>query len=101
MGRTRGVTYFGALLLSTVFSNAPNGARRRFLGTAAAASALGTFFGLDFAQVAEPEPEREFAPQPGAWRTADVTTRIDIAAPLGTARVLLPVPRVNSNWQSR
>ena len=85
--------------MSTVFSNAPNGARRRFLCTAAAASALGTFFGLDFAQVAE--PEREFAPQPGAWRTADVTTRIDIAAPLGTARVWLPVPSVNSNWQSR
>ena len=83
--------------MTTVFSNAPDGARRRFLHTAAAASALATFSPLNFAQTAD--AERQFAPQPGTWRTFDVTTRIEIAAPQGATRVWLPVPSVNSDWQ--
>ena len=83
--------------MTTVFSTAPDGARRRFLQTAAAASALATFSPLNFAQSAD--AERQFAPQPGTWRTFDVTTRIEIAVPQGVTRVWLPVPSVNTDWQ--
>ena len=82
--------------MTTVFSNAPNGARRRFLQIAGAASALAAFSPLGFAQA---DTERQFAPQPGTWRTFEVTTRVEIAAPQGVTRVWLPVPSVNSGWQ--
>ncbi len=82
--------------MTTVFSNAPNSARRRFLQTAGAASALAAFSPLGFAQA---EAERQFAPQPGTWRTFEVTTKIEIAAPQGATRVWLPVPSVNTAWQ--
>ena len=83
--------------MTTVFTNAPDGARRRFLKSAAAASAVAAVPGLTLAQAAD--AERQFAPQAGTWRTFDVTTRIDIAAPQGATRVWLPVPSVNSGWQ--
>ena len=82
--------------MTTVFSNASNSARRRFLQTAGAASALAAFSPLGFAQA---EAERQFAPQPGTWRTFEVTTKIEIAAPQGATRVWLPVPSVNTAWQ--
>ena len=83
--------------MTTVFSTAPNGARRRFLKSAAVASAVAAVPGLTLAQAAD--AERQFAPQAGTWRTFDVTTRIDIAAAQGATRVWLPVPSVNSGWQ--
>ena len=83
--------------MTTVFSDAPNGARRRFLKSAALVSAVATVPGLTLAQTAD--AERQFAPQAGTWRTFDITTRIDIAAPQGATRVWLPVPSVNSGWQ--
>ncbi len=43
--------------------------------------------------------ERRFAPETGAWRTFDVTTRVEIAEPQGATRVWLPVPSVDSAWQ--
>lgn len=82
--------------MTTVFSNAPNSARRRFLQTAGAASALAAFSPRGFAQA---DTERQFAPQPGTWRTFEVTTRVEIAAPQGATRVWLPVPSVNTGWQ--
>jgi transglutaminase-like putative cysteine protease len=40
-----------------------------------------------------------FAPQPGAWRSFAVTTRIEIAKPDGDAQAWVPVPAVNeSDW---
>ena len=83
--------------MTTVFTNAPDGARRRFLKSAAVASAVAAVPGLTLAQAAD--AERQFAPQAGTWRTFDVTTRIDIAAAQGATRVWLPVPSVNSGWQ--
>ena len=83
--------------MTTVFSTAPNGARRCFLKSAAVASAVAAVPGLTLAQAAD--AERQFAPQAGTWRTFDVTTRIDIAAAQGATRVWLPVPSVNSGWQ--
>jgi len=46
-----------------------------------------------------PAAERRFAPAVGAWRTFDVTTRVEIAEPQGATRVWLPVPSVDSAWQ--
>ena len=83
--------------MTTVFSTAPNGARRCFLKSAAVASAVAAVPGLTLAPAAD--AERQFAPQAGTWRTFDVTTRIDIAAAQGATRVWLPVPSVNSGWQ--
>lgn len=36
-----------------------------------------------------------FDPRPGPWRTFEVTTRIDVPEPAGTARVWVPIPSVN------
>ena len=43
--------------------------------------------------------ERRFAPQVGPWSTFEVTTRVDLAEPLGASRIWLPVPSVNTDWQ--
>ena len=40
-----------------------------------------------------------FAPQQGAWRTFEFTTRIDLAMLDGIAQVTLPVPSVNRHYQ--
>ncbi len=42
---------------------------------------------------------RRFAPQPGAWRTFDITTRVELAEPFGPTRIWLPVPSIDSDWQ--
>jgi len=43
--------------------------------------------------------ERRFAPVPGAWRTFDITTRVELADPVGASRIWLPVPSIDSGWQ--
>ena len=40
-----------------------------------------------------------FNPQPGEWRSFDVTTRVDIAEARGLTQAWLPVPSVDSTWQ--
>ena len=72
-------------------------ARRQFLRTAAA-SALSAAYLDSFAQSAAPS-ERQFAPQPGTWRTFEVTTRVEIAAPQGASQAWVPVPSIDSDWQ--
>ena len=76
-------------------------ARRTFLKNSAAAALAGALPGLNFAQSpASAAPTRTlFAPQSGAWRTFDVTTRVDIVKPQGVTQVWLPVPSVNSDYQ--
>ena len=49
---------------------------------------------------AQINPERTFTPTPGSWRTFEVTTRVEIAPPSSSTRVWLPVPCVNSAWQT-
>lgn len=66
--------------------------RRHFLQTAAA----GGFVASPLAALAQ---ERRFAPEPGAWRTFDVTTRVDLNLSQGAASVWLPIPSVDSDWQ--
>ena len=72
--------------------------RREFikLGTAlpltAAAGALGGM-GNAWGQ------QKPFAPQPGQWRTYEVTTRVEILKPAGVTKVWLPLPSINSEYQ--
>lgn len=83
--------------MTTVSLGAAQPARRHFLRTAAAcaASSLPLY---SLAQSAE-TLESQFAPQPGAWRTFEVSTRVEIAAHRGQTRVWVPVPSVNTAWQ--
>ena len=39
--------------------------------------------------------EAGFAPQPGAWRTFQVLTRLEIVKPVGKTQAWIPVPAVN------
>ncbi|MEP6773381.1 MAG: twin-arginine translocation signal domain-containing protein, partial [Polaromonas sp.] len=72
--------------------------RRTFLKNTAAAAVAAALPAINFAQT--PAPSRgHFAPQSGAWRTFDVTTRVDIVKPQGVTKVWLPIPSVNSDYQ--
>jgi transglutaminase-like putative cysteine protease len=75
--------------------------RRTFLKNSAAvalASVSAALPTLGFAQT--PAPVRSnFAPQPGAWRTFEVTTRVDIAEADGVTKLWLPIPSVNTDYQ--
>ncbi len=81
--------------MTTVSALAGALARRNFLKKSALAGVTAAFPAINFAQSAE----RQFSPQPGNWRTFEVTTRVDIAKPQGVTRVWLPVPSVNTDWQ--
>ena len=72
-------------------------ARRNFLRNSALAAVSAAIPAINFAQSAP--AERQFSPQPGQWRTFEVTTRVDIAKTPGATRVWLPIPSVNSDWQ--
>ena len=74
--------------MTTVFTGASQPARRQFL-RAAASCAVSSLPVYSLAQ-SDQTPERQFAPQPGAWRTFEVTTRVEIAAPRGQTRVWVP-----------
>jgi transglutaminase-like putative cysteine protease len=43
--------------------------------------------------------QKEFNPQPGTWRTFEITTRTEILQPHGVTRVWLPIPVVNAEYQ--
>jgi transglutaminase-like putative cysteine protease len=67
--------------------------RRIFLKTGAAlplAAALPRFAGAQ---------QLAFNPQPGAWRTFEITTRVEVLKPAGATRVWLPVPVVEDGSQ--
>ena len=67
--------------------------RRNFLITGAA---LPLAAGLPRLASAQQLP---FNPQPGAWRTFEITTRVEVLKPTGTTRVWLPVPAVEDGSQ--
>ena len=62
-------------------------------------AALGALIAAPALVRAQPNTERQFAPMPGAWRTFDITTRVELADPVGATRIWLPVPSINSDWQ--
>jgi transglutaminase-like putative cysteine protease len=66
--------------------------RRHFLQLAAAGGVLAS----PLAAFAE---ARQFAPQPGEWRTFELTTRVDVNLSQGATRVWLPIPTVDTDWQ--
>ena len=76
----------------------PQAARRKFMKNSAVALASAALPAINFAQAAA-ATERQFSPKPAAWRTFEVTTRVDIAKPQGATRLWLPVPSINSEWQ--
>jgi transglutaminase-like putative cysteine protease len=67
--------------------------RREFLGSSAALMVAGALPRSAFAAA-------PFAPQPGAWRKFEITTRVEIVAPsAGKAQAWLPLPAVaEPNW---
>lgn len=74
-------------------------ARRNFIRNTALAAVAAAYPAINFAQSAAAPAARQFNPQPGAWRTFEVTTRVDILKPQGATRVWLPIPSVNADWQ--
>lgn len=72
-------------------------ARRTFLKNSALALSSAALPAINFAQ--SPAPARQFLPQPGVWRTFEVTTRVDIGKAQGATRLWLPIPSVNTDWQ--
>ena len=64
--------------------------RREFL---AAGAALATLPRLSFAQ------QLPFDPKPAAWRSFEITTRVEVLKPSGVTRVWVPVPSVEGDYQ--
>ncbi|MFY9314247.1 MAG: transglutaminase domain-containing protein [Burkholderiales bacterium] len=67
--------------------------RRSFLQSGTAAAVLATLPSRPFAQ------QLPFAPRPGAWRSFETTTRVELAKPAGVSRAWVPVPAVESDYQ--
>src|SRR5262245_30077352 len=67
--------------------------RRTFIQAGAAASALASL--PRFAQA----QQLPFDPQPGGWRTFQITTRVEILKPEGASRAWIPLPSVESDYQ--
>ncbi|MBV8793152.1 MAG: transglutaminase domain-containing protein [Pseudolabrys sp.] len=66
--------------------------RRDFLKTGAVFTAVTGLPNLAFAGTT-------FAPQPGAWRTFEVTTRLEIVSAAGKTQAWVPLPSVNEkDW---
>ena len=73
--------------------------RRAFLKNTAVAAVAASLPAFSFAQTSPAPSRKHFAPQSGAWRTFDMTTRVDILKPQGVTKVWLPIPSVNSDYQ--
>jgi len=70
----------------------PRLTRRRLVLASGALAATG-FSPIAFGQ------ERRFDPQPGEWRTFDVTTQVEIKDVSDATRVWLPIPSIDSAYQ--
>jgi transglutaminase-like putative cysteine protease len=70
--------------------------RRRFLKTSLGGSAA---VALAQVPVAARAQHKAFDPRPGAWRTFEMTTRVEILQPAGVTRVWVPIPVVASDYQ--
>ena len=67
--------------------------RRSFLAAGAVLPLASAWTGTATAQA------RTYTPTAGAWRTFEVTTRLDIANPGGATQAWIPVPAVATDWQ--
>jgi hypothetical protein len=86
-----GFLFSGVLLMIPV--------RRSLLKGGAAVGALMLAPTWLHAQTSDSPAERRFSPQVGPWRTFEVTTRVDLADPVGPTRIWLPMPSLNTDWQ--
>jgi len=84
--------------MTTVHAATGADSRRAFLKNSALAIATTALPAINFAQTPAPT-QRQFSPQPGNWRTFEVTTRVDIQKAQGATRLWLPIPSVNTDWQ--
>ena len=75
--------------------------RRALLQGGFAMAAVSAVPPVLWAQSAAPVPAKHlpFEPQPGPWRTFEITTRVQLADPVGRTRIWLPVPSIDSDWQ--
>lgn len=74
-------------------------ARRSLLKAATGAALLGSLPTAVLAQAA-PQPEkRRFEPQPGEWRTFEITTNVSLQKADGASAVWIPLPSVDTEWQ--
>jgi transglutaminase-like putative cysteine protease len=73
--------------------------RRTFLKTTTGFASLAAFSAVPGAPSRSHAEEKKFDPRPGAWRTYEVTHRIEIQFPKGITRAWLPVPSVNDDYQ--
>ena len=69
--------------------------RRRLLQAGLALGAAGALPAIARAAA----PERVFAPQPGPWRTFEMTLSVDVADAQGGAKLWLPLPDVETDYQ--
>ena len=69
--------------------------RRDFL---ASSSTLAIGAGLLGVQGTAAAQEHRFTPQPGSWRTFEMTTRIELTAP-GPSKVWIPLPSIEDSYQ--
>src|SRR5215831_12288329 len=67
--------------------------RRAFMKTSAVLPLSAALPGYAFAQ------QLDFNPRPGAWRTFEITTRVEVLKPAGVTRAWVPVPVVNNEGQ--
>ena len=70
--------------------------RRQFIKIGSALSLAGANVGMSGVARAQQKP---FTPQPGRWRSYEVTTQVEILKPAGATRVWLPVPSIDSEYQ--
>lgn len=74
--------------------------RRALLQGGMALAASAALPELLLAQTAPAGPAaRSFNPQPQGWRTFEITTRVELADPVGRTRIWLPIPSIESEWQ--
>jgi transglutaminase-like putative cysteine protease len=66
--------------------------RRLFLQSGAAAAVASALPSVGFAL-------SRFDPRPGAWRTFEITTRVEIDIPEGETRAWVPVPSIEGDYQ--
>jgi transglutaminase-like putative cysteine protease len=73
--------------------------RRAFLRMSTVMPVIAAASGVPrLASIGEAQP-KEFDPRPGAWRTFEITTKVEILNARGVTRVWLPVPSVGTEYQ--